>query len=214
MNEGKPIAIIGVGGHGREALDIIRAINTISPTYQVLGFLDDSREIGSPATPHAEVVIGRVDDARHLDATIVVAVGSPQARRTIVDRLGNVHYANLVHPHASIGSFVNHGPGLIMAAGSRITHAVTLGSHVHLNVDSSINHDCRVGNFVTVTPGSRLSGAVTIGNGVWMGVNSSVIQGVSIGDDVVVGAGAAVISDLPDDCTAVGVPAKPKKTVQ
>jgi len=37
---------------------------------------------------------------------------------------------------------------------------------------------------------------------------TSVIQRVKIGRNVIIGAGAAVIDDLPDNVTAVGVPAK------
>jgi acetyltransferase-like isoleucine patch superfamily enzyme len=36
-----------------------------------------------------------------------------------------------------------------------------------------------------------------------------VIQGVRIGCDAIVGAGAVVLSDVPDSCTVVGVPARP-----
>jgi maltose O-acetyltransferase len=36
-----------------------------------------------------------------------------------------------------------------------------------------------------------------------------VIEGRTIGDRCIIGAGAAVISDIPDDVTAVGVPARP-----
>ncbi|WP_304412082.1 acetyltransferase [Synechococcus sp. CB0205] len=42
----------------------------------------------------------------------------------------------------------------------------------------------------------------------WIGIGASVIQQIRIGADVIVGAGAAVVSDLPDGVTAVGVPAR------
>lgn len=203
------LAIIGTGGHGREALDIVHALNAVAPTYEVIGFLDDNREPGSVAHPHQVPVLGPVELAVSLDAAIVVAVGQPAARRRIVENLGDFESVSLVHPHASIGSHVAYGDGLIMAAGARVTHAVRIGDHVHLNVDSSISHDCDLGSFITITPGARLSGAVSVGSGVWMGINSSAIQGVTISEDVTVGAGAAVISDLPPGCTAVGVPAEP-----
>jgi acetyltransferase-like isoleucine patch superfamily enzyme len=34
-------------------------------------------------------------------------------------------------------------------------------------------------------------------------------QGIHIGADAIVGAGAAVISDVPDNVTVAGVPARP-----
>jgi acetyltransferase EpsM len=52
-----------------------------------------------------------------------------------------------------------------------------------------------------------LAGNVLIGDGCYLGIGSSVIHGVSIGAWTTVGAGAVVIKDLPDNATAVGVPA-------
>ncbi len=205
----KPLAIIGAGGHGREALDIIDAMNAEDPRFEVIGFIDDGREPGSLAVPHEIPVIGGIDHLRTLDVGYVLAIGLPAVRRRIAQLLPDHRPVDIVHPDSSIGSHVEHGPGLIMAAGSRITHAVNLGQHVHLNVNATVSHDCRIGNFVTITPGACVSGAVTLGDEVWMGIGSSVIQQVHVADRVVVGAGAAVIRDVAADSTVVGVPAHP-----
>jgi acetyltransferase-like isoleucine patch superfamily enzyme len=42
----------------------------------------------------------------------------------------------------------------------------------------------------------------------WIGIGSQVKQGISIGDGVIVGAGATVVSDIDDDSTVVGTPAR------
>ncbi|MFV2039679.1 MAG: acyltransferase [Acidimicrobiales bacterium] len=49
---------------------------------------------------------------------------------------------------------------------------------------------------------------VRIGWGSWVGTNSVVVPGVTIGRHVAVGAGSVVTSDLPDNCVAVGSPAR------
>ena len=61
---------------------------------------------------------------------------------------------------------------------------------------------------VHICPGAHLAGEVSVGSRTWIGIGASVIQQVSIGCDVIVGAGAAVVSDLPNNVTAVGVPAR------
>jgi acetyltransferase-like isoleucine patch superfamily enzyme len=76
-----------------------------------------------------------------------------------------------------------------------------------MNTGSSVDHDCSLGDGVHICPGARLSGGVVVGGFSWLGVGSSVIQQVKIGVDTIVGAGAAVTGDLPDQVTAVGVPA-------
>ena len=55
--------------------------------------------------------------------------------------------------------------------------------------------------------------APVIGNNVDIGVGAKVLGPIRIGNNVVIGANAVVISDVPDDCMAVGVPAmvKPRR---
>ncbi len=50
--------------------------------------------------------------------------------------------------------------------------------------------------------------AVVIGEGSWLGANVVVLPGVTIGKHVAVGAGSIVTRDLPDNCVAVGSPAR------
>ena len=52
MRAMQPVVIVGAGGHGREALDIVLAVNELHPTFHVLGFLDDALEVGARALPH------------------------------------------------------------------------------------------------------------------------------------------------------------------
>jgi Serine acetyltransferase len=60
---------------------------------------------------------------------------------------------------------------------------------------------------------AHLAGEVEIGDRSWIGIGASVIQQIRIGADVIVGAGAAVVHDLPDGVTAVGVPARVRALV-
>lgn len=60
------------------------------------------------------------------------------------------------------------------------------------------------------SPNSRqlITRPVSIGSNVWIGENVCILPGVKIGNGVVVGANAVVNEDIPDNCIAVGVPAK------
>ncbi|MGZ9197173.1 MAG: DapH/DapD/GlmU-related protein, partial [Candidatus Deferrimicrobiaceae bacterium] len=76
----------------------------------------------------------------------------------------------------------------------------------------SVDHDCAIGDFVHICPGAHLGGAVVVEEGTFLGVGSSVVPGIRIGRWSVIGAGAVVTKDIPDNCTAVGVPARVIKT--
>ena len=45
-----------------------------------------------------------------------------------------------------------------------------------------------------------------------IGVNSIIMPGVKIGNEVVIGSGSVVTKDIPNNCIAVGNPAKVIKT--
>jgi maltose O-acetyltransferase len=52
------------------------------------------------------------------------------------------------------------------------------------------------------------SSPIVIGDNVWLGAKVTVTQGVTIGNNVVVGANSVVTRDLPDNCVALGAPAR------
>ena len=70
-----------------------------------------------------------------------------------------------------------------------------------------VGNDCMIMQQVTI--GMIGEGEVpTIGNRVYIGAGAKIIGKVSVGDGARIGANAVVTQDVPDNCTAVGVPAK------
>jgi len=51
-------------------------------------------------------------------------------------------------------------------------------------------------------------GAPVLGTNVYIGAGAKVLGDITIGNNVSIGANAVVLIDVPDNCTAVGVPAK------
>lgn len=49
---------------------------------------------------------------------------------------------------------------------------------------------------------------VSIGNNVWIGENVCILPGVRVGSGCIIGANTVVNKDIPDNCIAVGSPAK------
>ena len=208
-----PLVIVGAGGHGRELLSLIEAVNCASERYELLGFLDDG-------TPDAEL-LGRLG-LRHLgpintleslprDVAYLLGLGSPLHRRRIVDLAGGWarRAVTAVHPTAVVGSDVRMAEGVVVAAQTSVTTNVDLGKHVHLNVAVSVAHDVAIGDYATLSPGSRVSGNVAIGAGATLGTGAVVLPGVRVGADAVIGAGAVVTRDVATGATVAGVPARP-----
>lgn len=108
-------------------------------------------------------------------------------------------------------------------AGIRIGRVVEFGSNVWLDINFK--------NMITIEDGVLLAGythilshsfvlygyehegfsPVVIKKGARIGTNVYILGGVTIGENSVIGAGAVVASDVPPNCLAAGVPAKPIK---
>lgn len=209
-----PIVIVGAGGFGREVLDIVEAVNRDregGEDYDFLGFVDDGspdlRLLGDREAPF----LGGTDClSRFAGASFVLGVGSPNARRDL-DQVAvdaGLRPVRLVHPSATMGAMVTLGEGMIVCAHVSITTNIVFGRHVHLNLSSTVGHDCVIGDYVTVNPGANISGNVTLQDGVTVGTGAAIIQGRAVGAGTMIGAGALVTKDLPGGVTAVGAPAR------
>jgi len=206
------LVVVGAGGHGREVLDVAEAVERLDPgALDLLGVVDDDPGPHPLLDRRAIRVLGPIEALDGLDAAYALGIGDPILRKALDEQLTEhgLAAASLVHPTASVGSDARLGPGLLLAAGARITTNVQAGRHLHVNVNASISHDCVLGDHVILNPGAVVTGSVTIGSGVMVGAGAVVRNGATIGEDAVIGAGAVVVSDVAPRATVVGVPARP-----
>ncbi|MGF7233816.1 MAG: UDP-glucose 4-epimerase, partial [Frankia sp.] len=75
------LVIIGAGGHGRELLDVVEAVNAVRPAYRFLGFLDDGAPDRIPLARRGARVLGGSALLGELDALYLIGVSDPGARR-------------------------------------------------------------------------------------------------------------------------------------
>jgi len=141
---------------------------------------------------------------------ILIAVGDPTERYTIYNRLPKMaRYFSFIHPSVQIlGDDVEIGEGSIICANSILTTNIKIGKQCHLNLSTTIGHDCRIGDFFTTAPSANISGHCNIGDRVYFGTNSAAKQGISICDDVVIGMGGIVVKNIETKGIYVGNPVK------
>lgn len=99
-----------------------------------------------------------------------------------------------IHPGAKIGKglFIDHGMGVV------------------------IGETAEVGDYCTLYQGVTLGGTgkdkgkrhPTLGNNVMVGAGAKVLGPLKVGDNAKIGANALVLSEVPANSTAVGVPAR------
>lgn len=107
-------------------------------------------------------------------------------------------------------------------------HGIRLGEHVFVNANCTFLDGAYVtiGDYTLIGPDVKIytphhpmdhvarrepreyAYPVTIGEDCWIGGGAIICPGVSIGNRCVIGAGSVVTRDVPDDCVAVGNPAR------
>ncbi len=108
-----------------------------------------------------------------------------------------------IHPGATIGKclFIDHGMGVV------------------------IGETTEIGDYCTIYQGATLGGTgkdvgkrhPTLGNHVMVGAGAKVLGPFKVGDNAKIASGAVVLSAVPENTTAVGIPARvvyKKGTVQ
>lgn len=207
----KDIVIVGSGGLAREVRWLIEDCNKVAPMWNILGWISKEK----PGTVISDLpVLGDDEWLVRYDNQIdvAIAVGDGNLREKIVVFLkqnDNLSFPIIISPSAELSDSVILGEGSIITAKSILTVGINIGKFFFCNLSCTVGHDCMFKDYVTLNPGANISGNVNLGNCATIGTGASVIQGISIGDSTTIGAGAAVVRDIPSDCTAVGVPAKP-----
>jgi len=210
----KNIVIIGAGGFGREVKTLIDSINNQTPTYRFLGFYDDGFKKGQII--NGCPVLGGILDINviNIQCSVVIAVGDPQTKQGLYEKINNsnVDFPNIIHPNVLLSDdFVEIGMGNIICASCIITCNINIKDFVILNLMCTIGHDTIISSFSSFMPSVNISGDVLIHEKVYVGTGAKIINQLEIGANTIVGAGAVVSKSLPENCTAVGIPAKPIK---
>lgn len=193
MDLSTELAIVGAGGFAREVAC------WAAERYDVTFYAED------------EYASGHVRPLSTFDPTkarAIVAIGDPNQRRRIVESMPReTVWATLIHPSVHILDVesVLIMRGSIICAGSVLTTNIVVGQHSHLNLNTTIGHDCRLGDYFTTAPAVNVSGNVTTEKQVYVGTNASIRQKVNICGNVTIGMGAIVLNDIKEAGTYKGL---------
>ena len=190
-------ALIGAGGFARE-------IRAHMGDYTMKCFVDDQYWKENPDHIHP------LSQFNPEEYEVLVAIGDPRDRFDMVQKLpSNTKYFTFIHPSAQIlGNDVIVEKGSIVCAGCIITTNVKIGKHSHLNLQTTIGHDCEIGDYFTTAPGAKISGNCKIYDCVYIGTNASVRQKIHIHSFSTIGMNAAVVKHIEEPGVYAGIPAK------
>ncbi len=112
----------------------------------------------------------------------------------MISQMGKFLTGIEIHPAAKIGRglFIDHGSGVVIGE------------------TAEIGDNCTIYQGVTLGGTGKEVGKrhPTLGNNVMVGAGAKLLGGFKVGDNAKIAAGAVVLSEVPENCTAVGIPAK------
>lgn len=203
--------IVGAKGFAKEVLEVLHQLNQLDH----LVFYDDVNE-DAPAFLYEKFPILRTKEAaayyfKTVDNRFTIGIGNPALRKKLAlefEAMGGV-FTSTISPLAQIGHYGNTiGPGCNIMTGTVLTNDIKIGQGVLINLNCTVGHDSKIGDFVELSPGVHVSGNCNIGDFTVFGTNATMLPKLNVGKNVIVGAGSVVTKDLPDNCVAVGIPAK------
>ena len=122
---------------------------------------------------------------------------------------GYMFLARLISQHS------RHRTGIEIHPGAKIGKRLVIdhGMGVVIGETAEIGDDCLIYHGVTLGGTGKDVGKrhPTIGSHVLIGTGAKVLGPITVGDNSRIAANSVVLSPIPADCTAVGIPAKPVK---
>ncbi len=184
------VAIVGAGGYGRVALDVLLAGGLGD---RVLGFYDDAHTAISEKV-RGYPVLGDVEMLKSMlsiePVHVVVAITDNGARLRVANSLRSLggQFFTAVHPGAYVSQAATLGGGCVLAAGAVVHPDASLGSHCFLGPRSVVDRDAEVGAGAWVSAGAVVGPGARVGARAVLGANASVGRKAVVESDVGVGA--------------------------
>jgi serine O-acetyltransferase len=154
-------------------------------------------------------------DCRPTLGRLVARVLHPRFLPIVLFRCAHSAWASGLRPFAHLFTYANRvwfgieiparceiGPGIFFPH----THGTVIGA-LSIGANATIFQGVTLGARdvdMTFTPELR----PRVGNNVTIGAGAKVLGGLVLGDNVRIGANAVVLRSVPDNCTAVGIPAR------
>ena len=195
MSNGKPIIILGCGGHALSIIDLI----TKNKNYEIIGLVGKNNDLGKNILGYP--VIGTDEDLSNLRSKVdnaVIAIGqikNSELRHKAYKLLKLCDYKipKIISNNAYVSSHASVDEGSSIGHQAMINAGTSIGKCCILNSKSLVEHGCSIGDFCHLSTGVLINGDVKVGNNCFIGSGTVIREGVIIPCNSVIGAGKCIM---------------------
>ena len=187
-----------------------KAINTDSIKKKIRGIKSEGKELIELAKYDVKAIRDR-DPAARSNAEVVLLYSGFHA--LLAHRVAHkLHEKKHYLGARAISQMARHYTGIEIHPGAKIGKGLVIdhGMGVVIGETTEIGDNCTIYQGVTLGGTGKDVGKrhPTLGNGVMVGAGAKVLGPFKIGDNTKIAANAVVLEEIPESCTAVGIPAK------
>lgn len=229
------IIIRGGGFHGSVVLEHLQQLKKSTSTANAADYFvwDDNHDgLHSSFAPIEKLHFGSQEGTalsqyvtrtlgKYKTIEVYIAVGSGTVRQKLVESVHevlnqdhfHVIFPTLIHPTAVVSPTAAFGQGCFVGPFAFVNAHCIVGDFSLVNTCAILEHDCKIGDYVTMNPRSTLLGSVSVASFSTIGSHATVRNGCCIDvPDTTVGMGATVVKSIYPPAIRgfwAGVPAKP-----
>ena len=198
-------------------ITLIEAINKNKKVFDLQGLIQASSNppasevMGYPVLGTEEIIPGLLKKDNYYFYPNVNYTSEEMKEADIYLESLGCKTVSLINPHIDM-KHVRYGKNIMLCEGVIVGPGVTIGDHLVCRLGSIISHEVTIEDYVYIGPGVTICGEAHLKEGCYIGAGATILPDMIIGRNTIVGAGAVVNKNLPDNVTAVGVPARIIKT--
>ena len=202
----KSIYIFSAAGFGREVYGAV-----VRAGFKVKGFVEKEMEYMWNGVP---VLSEDNFFKNYLPEAVVVAVGDPNLREKIVnkiiDKFPDCDFPNIIDSSSIflVPETIILGKGIVIMPFCYLTTDIIIRNFCQFNVGTGIGHDCVIDEYVTTGMNPNIAGNNKIGRNTRLGSNVTTKEKTSICNNVMLGIGTVVVKDIIEPGVYIGNPAK------
>ena len=194
-------------------IKLIEAINRNNKIFNLLGLIKspDNKPaddvLGYPVLGTEEMIADFIkNDAVYFFNNVNYSPAHMKKADMVLEGFG-CRTVSLINPDIDM-THVEYGKIVMLCEGTIVGPGVTIGNHLTCRLGSIVSHDVTIEDYVYISPGVTVCGDVNLKMGCDIGAGATILPNLTIGQNTIIGAGATVTRDMPDNVTAVGVPAR------